>query len=471
MVDTRSRKRKSIIEDIDSTNKPNNTTTQKKKAKPSSKNKDNKKKKKKKDAQLNKNIRRSKRNRYTGSCKCTIISACSASGTGAGICQNRARYINCSEDNCHFMKLQKKSCSNHYRKTLSHGVAKCIMIRYQGGKNIGLRAVYPIKIGDYLGEYTGTFQEKSCCNYCVDISTQCGEDGEDDENVGQPTGVICGRENANTLKYVNHSCSPNVEMVIRVNIKAKPVVLFQAIKNINPGDEVTVSYQGTQFMESLKADYESVEKGQRNDRSEKLNDLYEEAYSFAHGKNGLGFVCECGSENCIIKWVEDRKLLNATISNKEVKVRVIPVSDGSYPDQEVDFSSPGAFAEYGKTLTSNKCGVRCPEDKCAEGTQKISQKQRINKEQNAMVCPPLSGSSRGICMFIGCTYKAQHSSRCMKHGAEVTTSKSMVCEYEGCTKWVVNSGLCLRHGAKRRICKREGCEKLQQNKGFCKRRE
>lgn len=60
--------------------------------------------------------------------------------------------------------------------------------------------------------------------------------------------VIDGKERANTARYINHSCEPNVEAVIEDDKR----IIFLAVKKIAPGDEFTFDY-GKEYVEDIIA--------------------------------------------------------------------------------------------------------------------------------------------------------------------------------------------------------------------------
>jgi SET domain-containing protein len=49
-----------------------------------------------------------------------------------------------------------------------------------------------------------------------------------------------GSRGGNGTHYINHSCSPNAFMQIHHNH-----ILFLALRDINPGDEITIDYEST----------------------------------------------------------------------------------------------------------------------------------------------------------------------------------------------------------------------------------
>ena len=60
--------------------------------------------------------------------------------------------------------------------------------------------------------------------------------------------VIDGKDRANTARYINHSCDPNVEAVIEDDKR----IIFLALTNIEPGDELTFDY-GKEYVEDIIA--------------------------------------------------------------------------------------------------------------------------------------------------------------------------------------------------------------------------
>lgn len=82
--------------------------------------------------------------------------------------------------------------------------------------------------------------------------------------------VIDGKERTNTARYINHSCEPNAEAVIEDDKK----VIFLAIKDIAPGDEICFDY-GTEYVEDIiaavgcKCSPCEKKKGKSKDKSKK----------------------------------------------------------------------------------------------------------------------------------------------------------------------------------------------------------
>jgi len=60
--------------------------------------------------------------------------------------------------------------------------------------------------------------------------------------------VVDGKERANTARYINHSCDPNIEAIIEDDKR----IIFQAIRSIEPGEELTFDY-GKEYVEDIIA--------------------------------------------------------------------------------------------------------------------------------------------------------------------------------------------------------------------------
>jgi len=55
--------------------------------------------------------------------------------------------------------------------------------------------------------------------------------------------TIDGKARSNTARYVNHACKPNAEADV-----VRGRMMFRAIKNIAPGEEITIDY-GEEYVE------------------------------------------------------------------------------------------------------------------------------------------------------------------------------------------------------------------------------
>jgi len=239
-----------------------------------------------------------------GPCDCVYDSHC------IGDCNNVRDNLNCTTANCKEMKQKNNQsqeisyrCSNSFDISSVGSVAKCIPITCDGNKNIGLKAVETIRCGEFLGRYTGKYKPDPCesCGYCVAVARK--------DNPSHPKGFVCAlKTTTNLLRYVNNHCVPNCTMRIRLNMAKEPVVLYQAIKDIKAGEEVTVNYQGSQWI-PLKEEYERTENNRvmkDHNKKRKLTELRKDIENLRDGKHGDGFECECGHPSCITRWRKEK---------------------------------------------------------------------------------------------------------------------------------------------------------------------
>ena len=101
-------------------------------------------------------------------------------------------------------------------------------IRQTGKKGRGVFALQPIKSGTVIGEYSG----KRLPYYKIDP-----QDYEYLIYLTDEIGIVADK-NKIGVHLLNHSCKPNCTMKI-----TKKVTYFVALKNINPGEELTISYR------------------------------------------------------------------------------------------------------------------------------------------------------------------------------------------------------------------------------------
>lgn len=92
---------------------------------------------------------------------------------------------------------------------------------------LGLFAVEPIKKGSFIIRYWGRRISTKTCDdldtkYLFEINSRW---------------TVDGATRRNTARYINHSCRPNAESDIK-----KGIIIIRAIKNIQPGDEITYNY-------------------------------------------------------------------------------------------------------------------------------------------------------------------------------------------------------------------------------------
>src|SRR5437588_3198774 len=93
---------------------------------------------------------------------------------------------------------------------------------------LGVFATRPIKKNAYIVEYTGPLLTNAQCDaradnrYWFEVNSRW---------------TIDGSPRSNVARYINHSCRPNADPMIRDRR-----IRIKAIKNIEPGDEITYDY-------------------------------------------------------------------------------------------------------------------------------------------------------------------------------------------------------------------------------------
>ena len=93
---------------------------------------------------------------------------------------------------------------------------------------LGVFATGPIKKNAYIVEYTGRMMTSAQCDalvnnrYWFEVNARW---------------TIDGSPRSNRARYINHSCRPNAEPMIRDRR-----IFIKAIRNIAPGDEITYDY-------------------------------------------------------------------------------------------------------------------------------------------------------------------------------------------------------------------------------------
>lgn len=105
------------------------------------------------------------------------------------------------------------------------------------GTGLGLYARKAVKKGDFVLEYTGKkipteIADESDSAYLFEIDDKWTIDGPVPDNLAG---------------YVNHDCDPNIEADV---IDGR--VIYQAVKDIAPGDELTVDYGEEYFDEFIR---------------------------------------------------------------------------------------------------------------------------------------------------------------------------------------------------------------------------
>lgn len=103
---------------------------------------------------------------------------------------------------------------------------------------LGVFATEPIRKNKYIVEYTGPLLTNKQCDerpnnrYWFEVNSRW---------------TIDGSPRSNTARYINHSCRPNADPMIRDRR-----IWIKAIRNIEPGDEITYDYGKDHFNAYIK---------------------------------------------------------------------------------------------------------------------------------------------------------------------------------------------------------------------------
>jgi SET domain-containing protein len=103
---------------------------------------------------------------------------------------------------------------------------------------LGVFATMPIKKGTYIVEYLGPLLTNKQCDeipdnrYLFEVNARWTIDGKSRKNVA---------------RYINHSCRPNADPIIRDRR-----IRIKAIKNIEAGDEINYDYGKDHFNAYIK---------------------------------------------------------------------------------------------------------------------------------------------------------------------------------------------------------------------------
>lgn len=153
----------------------------------------------------------------------------------------------CQKYECNDNCSCSSDCSNREKQK---GIRKKLLIKYiNRTKGFGVFANEMIKKGEFVCEYVGVIISKEKAerkiyfnhrnqkpNYVLQIK-EC----YDTVNVST---YIDAEEFGNVGRFINHSCSPNLDYdFVRVKYYI-PDVIFIANKDIEPGEELTFSYMG-----------------------------------------------------------------------------------------------------------------------------------------------------------------------------------------------------------------------------------
>jgi len=148
-------------------------------------------------------------------------------------CVNQATLYECPAD-CVF----GEACKN--RRFQNHEYAK-VGVFDAGAKGRGLRATEFIQQGKFIMEYVGEIidlkqHKKRAEQYCNDPEHKHHYGMELDTNI-----FIDATRKGNISRYINHSCDPNATIELWI-VNRFPRMGFFAIKDIQPGEEITFDY-------------------------------------------------------------------------------------------------------------------------------------------------------------------------------------------------------------------------------------
>uniref|UniRef100_A0A1I7U1V5 SET domain-containing protein n=2 Tax=Caenorhabditis tropicalis TaxID=1561998 RepID=A0A1I7U1V5_9PELO len=147
-------------------------------------------------------------------------------------------------------------CSlNCPRRRLQQPMSFPVIVFYEGDKGFGLRAGRRARPGEFLGTYTGIMKkdnEEDNQSYVAGLGIVSKNLVIDALNVG------------NVFRFAAHCCDPSavfVEVHSRRNESdlLVPMIAVMAIKNIEFGDEITISYYLKDVLENIPDDQETID--------------------------------------------------------------------------------------------------------------------------------------------------------------------------------------------------------------------
>lgn len=113
-------------------------------------------------------------------------------------------------------------------------------IRKIDGSGEGLFAAQDIKLGQYIGQYTGEIFTLAESNDRVTAGIT-SKFYEMTLSNATPELVVDAERRGNSVRKINHSCNPNSEFYTRF-VNGEPRVATFAIKTIKANKQITVSY-------------------------------------------------------------------------------------------------------------------------------------------------------------------------------------------------------------------------------------
>jgi len=135
-------------------------------------------------------------------------------------------------------KKQKKTRARVEQPRTVRRTAAPIEVRNSRIHGRGVYAIAPIKRGTRVIEYLGERISHREADRRYELKAD--DDGHTFLFVAGPRVVIDAGVGGNEARYINHSCDPNCETVIE-NAR----VFIEAIRNIEPGEELGYDYQLT----------------------------------------------------------------------------------------------------------------------------------------------------------------------------------------------------------------------------------
>jgi len=106
----------------------------------------------------------------------------------------------------------------------------------------GVFATAPIAKGEHVIEYKGRIRTHEEAD---EIYADDGESGHTFLFTLNDDYIIDANEKGNSARWINHSCAPNCRALVEESESGDPrkdKVLIEAIRNINPGEELTYNY-------------------------------------------------------------------------------------------------------------------------------------------------------------------------------------------------------------------------------------
>ncbi|CAD5115176.1 DgyrCDS4173 [Dimorphilus gyrociliatus] len=145
------------------------------------------------------------------------------------------------------------SCSsgNCQNKVVGRGVRLKLQVFKTPDKGMGVKCLESIKKGsfvsEYVGEVIGVKEAKTrtkfmaerpsyCCNYILGVREKVN--GSDVDTVSFVDAMYVG----NVSRFINHSCEPNLKMVVVRHTNLIPKIALYASRTINEGEELSFSY-------------------------------------------------------------------------------------------------------------------------------------------------------------------------------------------------------------------------------------